>query len=52
MSPRERQALHRAYERFQSLPPKQREALKRKWRSMSPQERRQWMRDHPPGGGR
>jgi hypothetical protein len=58
MSPEQRLRVHRSFERFQRLPPAQREQLKREWHQLSPEQRQQRIqrrdRDgggpgHPPG---
>jgi hypothetical protein len=51
MSPAERQRVHRSFERFQSLPPAQREQLKREWRQLSPEQRQQRIQQHDRDGG-
>jgi hypothetical protein len=42
LPPEERQRIHQAREKFHNLPPEKREALKEKWRSMSPEQRREF----------
>src|SRR5579875_3441248 len=48
MSPAERAKVRAAFERFQALPPAQRKALREKWRSMNPEQRRQWLQSGAP----
>ncbi|WEN16362.1 DUF3106 domain-containing protein [Rhodanobacter sp. AS-Z3] len=42
MPAQQREQLHSTYDRFQKLPPAQRENLMRRWREMSPEQRKQW----------
>lgn len=40
LPPEERQRIHQAREKFRNLPAEKREALKERWRNMSPEEQR------------
>lgn len=46
MSPQERAQARAAFERFRQLPPEQKKALREKLRSMTPEQRREWLRTH------
>ena len=51
MSPQEREQARAAFERFRQLPPEQKKALREKLRSMTPEQRRDWLKTHA-GEGR
>ncbi len=46
LSPEEREKVRAASEHFRSLPPAQRQALRERWRRMSPAQRMQWANQH------
>lgn len=48
LTPAERARVREAFQRFRALPPEQREALREKWRSINPQQRKQWLQSGQP----
>lgn len=48
LSTEQRAQMRALFERTRGLPPQQREALKQKWRQMTPEQRRAWAQAHPP----
>lgn len=42
LTPAERAKVSEAFRKFQSLPPEQRRALRERWRTMTPEQRRRW----------
>ncbi len=53
MSPEQREQARALFGAMRGLPPAQRDALRERWRAMTPEQRRQWVRENPPlPGGR
>lgn len=48
LSPEQRMQMRALFEQTRGLPPQQREALKQRWRQMTPEQRRAWVQAHPP----
>jgi len=47
MSPEQREAARALYSHMRTLDPEARSTLKRQWKRMSAEERRNWVQDHP-----
>ncbi len=48
MSPEQREQARALFGQMRQLPPAQRDALRDRWSRMTPEERRDWVRDNPP----
>lgn len=48
MSPEQREQMRALYARMRTLPPPQRAALKAQWRTMTPEQRQEWVESNPP----
>jgi len=46
LTPAERAKVSKAFRKFQSLPPAERRALRERWRTMTPEQRRRWAIEH------
>ncbi|HJR13457.1 MAG TPA: DUF3106 domain-containing protein [Rhodanobacteraceae bacterium] len=46
LTPEQRAKVSEAFRKFQSLPPEQRRALRERWRTMTPEQRRRWATGH------
>ena len=46
MSPEQRRQAKVLFEQMRALPPDQREALRQRWKAMTPQQREQWVQAH------
>ena len=51
MSPEQRGQARALFGAMRGLPPAQREALRERWRGMTAEQRRQWVRENPPSPG-
>ena len=49
MSPRQREQMRRSMHAVRALPPDQQARLRQLWRSMTPQQRREWLARGGPG---
>lgn len=47
LTPAERAQVSEAFRKFQALPPAERRALRERWRTMTPEERKRWISEHP-----
>lgn len=47
MSPEQRTQMRALYAKMRTLPPEQRGELKARWRTMTPEQRQQWVQDNP-----
>lgn len=52
MEPAEREAMRALYSHLRRLPEDERAALRERWRAMTPEQRRAWVRENPPPAGR
>lgn len=50
MPPQKRREMRALYQHMRGLSPQQRDALRERWRSMTPEQRRAWVEAHPPSG--
>jgi hypothetical protein len=50
MDPRERDTMRALFHQMRGMDPEQRRQLRDQWRSMSAQQREDWVRTHPPSG--
>lgn len=50
MSPEQREQMRALYQHMRQLPPAERDALRKQFRAMTPEQRREWVRRHPPTG--
>ena len=50
MPPEKREAMRALFHRMRDMTPEQRDALRAKWRSMTPDQRQQWVQQNPPEG--
>lgn len=48
MSPEQREQARALFGQMRDLSPSQRAALRERWSQMTPEERRDWVREHPP----
>jgi hypothetical protein len=48
MSPQQREEARALFDHMRDLPPSQRKQLRDAWKSMTPQQRQDWVRTHPP----
>ena len=48
MSPEQREHARALFQRMRGMSPEQRRALREQWRAMTPDQRREWMRQHAP----
>ena len=48
MSPEQRDQARALFDRMRTLPPAQRKQLRDQWDAMTPQQREDWVRAHPP----
>lgn len=48
MSPQQRQQARALFDHMHTLPPSQRKQLRDTWKNMTPQQRQEWVRTHPP----
>ena len=46
LTPAERAKVSEAFRKFQSLPPAERRALRERWHTMTPEQRRRWATEH------
>lgn len=49
MEPQQRQEARALFARMRTLDPAQREKLREQWKQMTPEQRRQWVEQNPPG---
>ena len=48
MSPEQREQARALFGQMRDMPPAQREALRERWSQMTPEQRKDWVRDNPP----
>lgn len=48
LNPQQRAQMRALFERSRGLPQQQRDELKKRWRQMTPEQRRAWVQAHPP----
>lgn len=48
MTPQQRQEARALFDHMRGLPPPQRKQLRDAWKNMTPQQRQEWVRAHPP----
>lgn len=48
MSPEQREQARALFGAMRGMPPAQRDALRERWRGMTAEQRRQWVRENPP----
>ncbi|WP_032968788.1 DUF3106 domain-containing protein, partial [Stenotrophomonas maltophilia] len=48
MSPEQREQARALFGQMRDLPPAQRDALRERWSQMTPEQRKDWVRDNPP----
>ncbi|HDS1581144.1 DUF3106 domain-containing protein [uncultured Stenotrophomonas sp.] len=48
MSPEQREQARALFGQMRELPPAQRDALRERWSQMTPEQRKEWVRDNPP----
>jgi hypothetical protein len=48
MNPERRTEMRALFEKMRTLPPEQREALKKQWRAMTPEQRQAWLQQNAP----
>lgn len=49
MSPQQRQQTRALYQQMRKLDKSQREQLREQWKKMTPGQRQEWVKQHPPG---
>jgi hypothetical protein len=48
MDPQQRMQARALFEKMRDMPPDQRRALRDQWKAMTPEQRQDWVRTHPP----
>lgn len=52
MSPEQREQARALFGQMRELAPAQRDALRERWSQMTPEQRKEWVRENPPPAGR